>query len=325
MHSFEISNNNTSPILTVTWKQSVIESQRLNLIVCIIASFIHALFWLQLVFYPLVRQKALQWIYAYLIVDILLLLRFFLLYIVRTTYHSYTPNVLWTLVVCYIEAAVDNYLNILGVYILLALNISRYMQIAHNRNVYDKHPQWLILFHLSICLAPFLFLFIQFLVGWSKLKQSDDDLCDSYSVNLYIKVLNIFVAFAFPIASNIFVITLSVRHVRVMSTLRGSVHHVSAREKYNRSLVIQFLVFYIVWLSLWSPNVISYQFITGTNEITLITRLLNFIEIALDPIIVGALDVRFWQIWKELCSNFKCLHLRKRVQRSIKVVPAHKP
>jgi hypothetical protein len=116
--------------------------------------------------------------------------------------------------------------------------------------------------------------------------------------NLYIQIFNIITAYALPISLNILVIYSSVRHVRLTSTLQRAKHHVSAREKYNRSLVIQFLVFYTIWIALWSPNVIVFQVTVGGNNITSVVRLLNFIELALDPIIIGALDIRFYRAWQ---------------------------
>jgi hypothetical protein len=87
--------------------------------------------------------------------------------------------------------------------------------------------------------------------------------------------------------------------------LRRARHYVSAREKYHRSLVIQFIVFYTVWLLLWSPNLIVYQFTNGISTIIKIASLLNFIEITLDPIIISALDVRFQQLWRNLWTRVK--------------------
>jgi hypothetical protein len=48
------------------------------------------------------------------------------------------------------------------------------------------------------------------------------------------------------------------------------------------------------------------------NEIINIIRLLNFIEICLDPIIIGALDVHFWKTWRQLW-----LQLRNKCFRSV--------
>jgi hypothetical protein len=131
--------------------------------------------------------------------------------------------------------------------------------------------------------------------------------CKVTYTNIYIKIFNIITAFALPISLNILVIYASIRHIRLTSTLKRSQHHVSAREKYNRSLVIQFLAFYIIWVALWSPNVIVYQVGIGGNA-TPIVRLLNFIELAIDPFIIGALDIRFWRAWKACW-----MHLKHRV------------
>ncbi|CAF4235202.1 unnamed protein product, partial [Adineta steineri] len=63
-------------------------------------------------------------------------------------------------------------------------------------------------------------------------------------------------------------------------------------------------VFYTIWLSLWSPNIIVYQ-ISIDGNVTSIVRLLNFIGITLDPIIIAALDVRFWQEWRKVFMYLK--------------------
>jgi hypothetical protein len=107
-------------------------------------------------------------------------------------------------------------------------------------------------------------------------------------------------------------------HVHLTSRLTAQQHHETAREKYHRSLVIQFVVFYTVWLLLWSPNLLIYQFTSGTSNATIIASLLNFIEITLDPIIIAALDVRFQKIWLKIwvrCENF--IRGRKPDQRRI--------
>ncbi len=96
----------------------------------------------------------------------------------------------------------------------------------------------------------------------------------------------------------------SIRSVHLTSQLGQTQHHVSAREKYHRSFVIQFVIFYTVWLLLWSPNVIVYQF-TNRTDMLRIVRLLNFIEIALDPIILSALDVCFWKVWENMWRHVK--------------------
>ncbi|UJR21568.1 hypothetical protein I4U23_024651 [Adineta vaga] len=294
------------------WTESAIENRRARLIVCIAAIFTHSIFWLQLAFCSSVRQSSMQWLYAYLVTDIFLLFRYFFIYIIYTTTADCNPNRSWVLFMYYFEALLDNYMNILEVYILLALNVCRYIQIAYNRNVYRIHTKSLILSHLLIYILPAISLFVQFYTGWSQIKIIPRDSCQVVYTNIYIQVFNVITAFALPIFLNILVIYMSVRHVRLTSTLQRAAHHVSAREKYNRSLVIQFLLFYIIWVSLWSPNVIVFQISISDDIITRNVRLLNFIEIVLDPIIIAALDVRFWQEWRRTFLYVKTNQFRSR-------------
>jgi hypothetical protein len=158
---------------------------------------------------------------------------------------------------------------------------------------------------------------VQFLTGWAQLEPFTHDVCDVLYTNAYIQIFNIVIAFALPILLNILVIYASFRHVRLISTLQRAKHHVSAREKYNRSLVIQFLVFYTIWIALWAPNIIVDQLTKGENGITKFVILLNLIEICLDPIIIGALDVRFWKVWRQLWLKLKNIYLRG-LQRQIR-------
>ncbi len=322
MESFNSNNINTSCPLSLSWTQSSINNEQPRLIVCIVASIIHSIFWLQLVFCPSIRQKSMQWIYAYLITDILLLFRFFLIYIVYTTSTACEPNKAWFLFMCYFEIIGDNYPNILEVYILLALNICRYAQIAYNRNVYATNRRLLIISHFLIYFAPLLSLFVQFITGWAQIEPFTNDVCDVLYTNAYIQIFNIIAAFALPILLNILVIYASVRHVRLTSALRRAQHHVSAREKYNRSLVIQFLAFYTIWITFWAPNVIVDQLTNGENDITIVVVLLNFIGIALNPIIIGALDVRFWKAWRKVWLDVKHKYFRSTARQVTPIITA---
>jgi hypothetical protein len=256
-----------------------------------------------------------QWLYAYLVTDILLLMRFFFLFIVHTTSDECVPNRAWSLFICYIEAVVDNYLNILEVYILLALNICRYAQIAYNKNVYVTNVRLLVVAHLTIYLVPLAFLVIELFVGWADIEIFVPGSCDVAYTNVYAKAVNIVFSFALPILLNIFVLYCNIRHVHLTSRLRQTQHHVTAREKYHRSLVTQFLVFYTIWLLLWSPNLIVYQFANGISNLTIIASLLNYIEITLDPIIIAGLDVRFQKLWRNLWIYFKNTILCKRTNQ----------
>lgn len=186
----------------------------------------------------------------------------------------------------------------LEVYILLALNICRYKQIVHNQNVYTSHVKLLVCSHFIIYIFPLVALILQLVINWAQLRQYIGASCDIDFTNIYAQIVNVILGFILPILLNIIVLYLNMRHIRLTSRLGSTQHHVSAREKYNRSLVIQFLVFYTIWLLLWSPNIVVYQFTSGTSDTTVIASLLNYIEIALDPVIIGALDVRFRHVWR---------------------------
>ena len=299
MSVYDLNISNDTCLSGFFWNSEERASRYSRLYTCIIASFVHTIFWCQLIVCPSVRQKSIQWIYAYLITDICLILRFFITYIFHTTSSACQASPLWQLIVCYFDAVVDNYFNILEIYILLALNICRYVQIKYNRNPYQIYPKALLLTHLGIYIIPLLYSFIQFYFNWCILDGYGTDRCLVTYSNIYIQVFNIIFTFFLPIFMNLCVIGASVQHVRSTSGLQRGQHHVSARDKYHRSLVIQFMIFYAIWLSLWSPNVILFQLSVGSTDLLTIFRLLNFIEIALDPIIIGALDIRFWHAWKK--------------------------
>ncbi|CAF4787739.1 unnamed protein product, partial [Rotaria sp. Silwood2] len=97
----------------------------------------------------------------------------------------------------------------------------------------------------------------------------------------------------------------SIHHVHLISVLQGTKHHVSAREKYHRSLVIQFLCLYFIWGVLWSPYVILFQLSFRQQNVMNVAMLLSFMEIACDSIIVAALDVRFWHQWRKFGVHVK--------------------
>ena len=59
-------------------------------------------------------------------------------------------------------------------------------------------------------------------------------------------------------------------------------------------------------------DIIVYQFTSGLDDLTNIVRLLNFIEIVLDPIIIAALDIRFWHAWKKFWIYLKKTKFIKR-------------
>ena len=311
---------NQTQMLSAILNQFIIDLQQASFYVCIIAVITHSLFWLQVICYSSVRQRSVQWLFAYLITDILLLFRYFFLCIVHTNSpHKSSLQSTWLIFVCYFEATVDIYLNTLEVYILLALNICRYIQIVYNKDVYITHVRILICAHLLIYFVPIILYILELTTEWAQVNMYSDGTCDVSYNNIVIQILNLIIVFALPIALNIVVIGCSIHHIHLTSRLNRTRLHVSAREKYHRSLVIQFFIFYIVWLLLWSPNLIVYQFTSGTSKLTTIASLLNFIEIAVDPIIIAALDVRFQRVWSNIRKYIERTY-RTRINRTLRQI-----
>ena len=288
--------NSTCPA-SLRWSQSTIDQQQPGLIICIFAAVHHGLFWLQVLLCSSLHERSIQWLYAYLVTDALLLSRFFFSYIVHVHLAEYSTNRVWITFISYIDATADNYLNVLEVYMLLALNIGRYYQIVRGRNLYVTSVRSLVIAHLLIYILPIIILAIELWTGSARLVKINCDYYDIMYTSIYVKIANSFLGYAAPIALNVFIIFLNMHHLYSIARQRGVQVHLCARDKYHRSLVIQFLVFYTVWLLLWSPDVLSTQYVTEGSGVRSIAALLNYVEISLDPIIIAALDVRFQKVW----------------------------
>lgn len=283
--------------------------------ICLFALCFHALFWLEIVFFSNLRQRSLQWIYAYLITDFLIILRVLFLYTVRTTSPECFPSQAWFWFVCHIDVFSDFHLNVVQVYIFLALNFSRYIQIRHNKNVYVDYPKSIVFVHWIIYTAPIFSFIMQNRLLLTEIFVIPHDSCDIRYKTVVIRAVNLFLSFVLPILLNLIIIVLSARHIRSATrhtTTQQGNQQFLARQRYNRSIFIQFLVFYLVWLCLWSPNLIIYQTFYNNPALTQIGRLLNFIEVSLDPLIIVALDTRLLQVWRKIFDYFKrkCRHDR---------------
>ncbi|CAF3744661.1 unnamed protein product [Rotaria socialis] len=173
----------------------------------------------QLIFCSSLRQKSLQWIYAYIITDHLLLARFFLLYTVHAQSTNCQPSRAWVLFICYFQVIIDNYFNISEVYILLALNLFRYAQIVQNQNVYEAPTSLMIASRLSLYLIPLVAVVIPLITGWNCIKESIRGSCSILCTNIYIEIFNLIFAFASPILLNIWVICACAHHIQLKSPL----------------------------------------------------------------------------------------------------------
>ena len=281
----------------VEWSQDTIVAQRPAVVFCVLATITHAVFWIQVYHFSSYRKTNMQWIYAYLITDQLLIVRFFSSYIIHTGFYQSASNSIWTFIICLTDATVDNYLNFLAIYILLAINICRYCQIVQNHNVYRTNPRLIVLSHFVIYLTPIIILAVQLTQGWVELITLPGDNCSIQILTLGTQMFNVIHAYALPIFLNVLVILLSLYHVHLKTFRRQDQIRISARDKYHRSMVIQFLLFYVIWLAFWSPDVLVYQFTTGDSVLNTVTSLLNYVGIMLDPIVIAALDIRVRKGW----------------------------
>lgn len=286
----------------LTWSPSTADDLGSTIIVCAVGLFIHFIFWTQLIISPLLRERNLMWLYAYLITDFLLLVRFFILYCLRRDNVCLYPT--FRTIICYFEASSKFYMNSVQPYLLLALNACRYAQIVFNRNAYIENPRLIILSHFVIGLLPAINVMVQFLADWTLLWRRSGASCDIQYRSLSVQIFNLFVLYIIPIGLNIIIIGLCIRHV---SSIRGirSQQVIDRRRKHQRTLLHQTIAFYSIWLVLWSPNVLAFQFINVNTEPGIYTSLLNYVEIMIDPIIISAIDVRFYRSWHKIWRKIK--------------------
>ncbi|CAF0957590.1 unnamed protein product [Adineta steineri] len=294
--------NDTNDCEVLPWSEQAAKTVKPLLYICIIATIIHVLFWIQLIAYPIVRQWSMQWLYAYLTIDLLLLVRFFLLYAYRW-WPTCVPYFLRS-IICYCEAIFDNYFNLLQSYILLALNICRYLQIAHGHNVYSSNRYTILIAHFLIYFLPLFGHIIAIKYSWTVLQNPPGDACDLLPVSLTIRIIFLLLSYFIPVILTLVFLFLSLNYVRNTDGIRTQ-EIVDARQKYHRQIVKQSGVFYSLWIILWSPHLLVFPFYYKNSTIGTIAQLLNYINITLDPIIIAALDVRFLQAWQSTGDYLK--------------------
>jgi len=294
--------DNISDCQVTYWSHQAANIVRPIFYICIIATINHVLFWIQFIIYPSVRQCSMQWIYAYLLSDFLLIIRFFLFYAYRWSSICIPSSI--RLIICYCEAIFDNYLNLLQSYVLLALNICRYLQIVHNHNVYSLNRSLLIFVHLFIYIVPLVSHIIAILCGWSKLDNPSGDACDLLPVSSIIRIIILLFSYFIPVVLTLIFLSLILKYIHNTDDIRTK-EIADARLKHHRQLVIQSVAFYSVWLILWSPHLLIFPFSHKSSRIGIIAQILNYLSITVDPIIIACLDARFLQAWRSTKDRIK--------------------
>ena len=304
--------NNDTECKDIPWSEEAVVMIRPIFYIYVIAIISHLLFWIQFIAYPSVRQRSMQWLYAYLVTDLLLLLRFFLFYTYR--WSSICVPHLFRLIICYCEAIFDNYLNLLQSYILLALNVCRYLQIVYNHNVYSSNGCAIIIAHLVIYTLPLLGHVVTIMCDWSKLESPPGDTCDLLPVSLSVRLLFLLFSYFIPVVLTLVFLSLCLNHIRNTKGIRTK-EIVDARLKHHRQLVIQSGVFYSLWLIFWSPYLLLFPFYYTHSTTGIVAQVLNGISVAIDPIVIAALDVRFLKAWKSTSLRIKRRTKRQQPMR----------
>ena len=284
-----------SPCIVLSWSEDTMAARAPTVIICLVALPIHLGFWIHLLFYRSVRQRGMIWLYIYLISDFFLIFRFLLFYFQRTQ-RVCVPRTPRTYL-CYFEAISKIYTNILQSYILLGLNVCRYVQIVWNRNVYLKHMRLFILSLILIFLLPGINVTFQFLINWTVLWRKTGGLCDITYRAIYVQIYNLIVVYFIPVLLNILFLGLCIRFISSTGNIQNQQIR-NNRRKFHRTILKQSILFYSIWILLWSPFVLSFQFINSNSSAGIFTSLLNYVQVAIDPAIVAVIDVRFLKAWK---------------------------
>jgi len=292
--------------VVLSWAEEVVAARTPAFVICLIALPIHALFWIHLLFYSSVREKGMIWLYIYLLSDVFLIFRFLLFFGLRTNKVCILTST--RIYLCYFEATSKFYTNIFQSYILLGLNVCRYIQIVHNLNVYTKNRRAVILALAIVFIAPVANIAFQFPIGWAALWRRSGGLCDISYASVGTRVYNLIVTYIIPVTSNILFLGLCIRCISSTGNIKNQ-QIINNRQKFHRTILKQSLIFYTIWIVLWSPYVLSFQFVNNNSLAGIFTSLLNYIQIAIDPAIVAIIDVRFMKAWK---NTYKRIFKKKQ-------------
>lgn len=285
--------DNASACVPLGWPDHSVNVIVASFYICILAAILYLIFWLLVVIDPILRRwESLQWVYAFLVVDFLLVVRFLILYVLHRSNTCVSTTV--RICICYIEAVGDIYLNFLQGYVLLALNICRYYQITRGgADIYVTCRRWMCVAHVLIYLLPVVALVIEIEVGWAVSTHRPGGSCDLNFTSIAVRVFNTIFGYAFPVLLTLLYLYQSLRHIRQTAEAIRNQQIMDTRVKHHRLLLAQSFVFYSVWLLLWSPHVIIGQYAQASSTIGAVAQLLTYVELTADPVIVTALDVRF--------------------------------
>ena len=290
-----MNNTTSSSCALLTWSGDTLSTRIPIFVICLIAVPIHIIFWIHMISYRSVRQIGMIWLYIYLLSDLFLVFRFLLFYGQRIQ-NLCIPQAT-RIYLCYFEAVTKIYTNIIQSYILLGLNVCRYIQIVYNHNVYTKNLGTILFMLILIFILPLANIAFQFPINWAVLSRRLGSLCDIAYTSAGVQVYNLFIVYIIPVSLNLLFLGLCIRFLSSTSHIENQQIR-NNRQKFHRTLLVQSIKFYSIWIVLWSPFVLSFQFININSPTGISTTLLNFIQTAIDPAVVALIDVRFMKSWK---------------------------
>ena len=122
--------------------------------------------------------------------------------------------------------------------------------------------------------------------------------------NIYVRIWNVCIILTLPI-----VISFGMLIKASYSLYNTHAQQRLLRRNHHRQLIKDSLIFYTIWIILWSPWMfISYMNILDTNEMFIyVTLVMNLLEVLVDPFISFFLDKRFAQAWIKCYRQFRHL------------------
>jgi hypothetical protein len=273
------------------WDSKNLVQNNVIFIMSVLAAILHFHLWLQLFIHKTKFDLSFIFSLGYISTDLFLISFYFIQYSIRIrSWISVTRSS------CYFEAYSMFYFNLLEPYFLVLLNICRYWQIVQNKNVYRIYRRKVILISIIVSVVILLNLIIQDIFGWCILTEEVGASCSLSYTNNIVRIWNLTVVLTLPILISFYMLTRALYFLK-----KSHAQQTMVRRNHHRRLIIHSLIFYSIWLSLWSPlMIVNFLDIDNINEsIAFAVLVANTLETLIDPVISIFLDKRFAQAWKK--------------------------
>jgi hypothetical protein len=293
------------------WDSTNLVQNNVIFIMSVLAAILHFHLWLQLFIHKTKFDLSFIFSLGYISTDLFLISFYFIQYSIRI--RSWIPV---TRSSCYFEAYSMFYFNLLEPYFLVLLNICRYWQIVQNKNVYRIYRRKVILISIIVSVVILFNLIIQDIFGWCILTEQAGASCSLSYTNNMVRIWNLTVVLTLPILISFYMLTRALYFLK-----KSHAQQAMVRRNHHRRLIIHSLIFYSIWLSLWSPlMIVNFLDLDNINEsIAFAVLLANTLETLIDPVISIFLDKRFAQAWKK---TGVCIERKLDILVDIRIHPA---